>query len=81
MPAWKEARRAGQTAKHKQQKERTSPAVKAGVGRYNFEDKRCLWCSEASGLRTGFLPITGRVWFCSGCKDRYEEDKKWERTL
>lgn len=81
MPTWSEARRAGQTASLRQLKERASLRADVNIGRYDFDNPKCLYCPSTGKLRTGWLPVTGAIWFCPNCRDKYLEDKAWEATL
>lgn len=81
MPAWIEARRAGQSARSGSQAERVAPskdnaALPQAAERWDKEE--CIYCGGKSGRRVGMLPITGRVYFCKGHRDQFQADKIWE---
>lgn len=55
------------------------------AGHYNFDDGRCFFCrGKKSGMRTGYLAVTGSIWWCGKGKctrDRYAQEKVFESTL
>jgi hypothetical protein len=81
MPAWNEARRAGQRSRNKAQAERAAPStskVALPQAKERFEKQVCIYCQGKGGLRVGRLAITGNVYFCKKHKAQYESDKNWE---
>ena len=83
MPGWSEARRAGQTARFGQLKQRSDPRHSGRIPHYKFNPKQpeCIFCHRKKPKRmltTGYLPITGAIWKCSECETQYNEEKQWE---
>lgn len=83
MPAWSEARRAAQTARQSQIKDRSDPRHNYSAGWYRFDSKgrQCFFCRRRHGrMVTGHMSITGPVWFHPGgeCEQDYRENKTWE---
>lgn len=81
MPAWNEARRAGQQARSGAQSERAGE----GGGKQHLPqaEKRwkaevCIYCGGKLGRIVGRLPVTGNVYVCQDHIERYREDKEWE---
>jgi hypothetical protein len=82
MPAWNEARRAGQRSRTKAQAERAAGAsdtkVAIPMAAKRWQEGVCVYCASNRKLRVGRLAISGNVYFCADHVKQYEDDKAWE---
>jgi hypothetical protein len=87
IPAWKEARYAGQTARNGQLARNTEPddgtisqqilrnQLASMFSRYKFDEQKCFFCGER-GHHTGYL--TASIWLCraNACATQYRMAKE-----
>jgi hypothetical protein len=81
MPAWNEARRLGRQARAIAQGKRAAPAATLDalpMAKERFERQVCVYCGSNRRLRTGYLVISGPVFYCKDHAEYYQGDKPWE---